>query len=201
MRKVRDGMRRTRALLLLWSARLTSARAGIVIVYHGVGGDTSGDSRREILPSLSTAAFARQLEHLRRHYRVVPARDILGAVRARRRGDRFPAAVTFDDDLASHIREAKPALAAAGLPATFFLTGASLHGPHAFWWEDLQGAIDKRLVGELAHVPRGDLEAALEGAPKAIFGVADTIARLREPERAKVATALRAAVGPPAADS
>src|SRR5438105_5049867 len=98
-RKLRDARRKTRALLLAWSARLTATQAGIVIVYHRVGGDTSGDPKREILPAVSEETFKRQLEHLRRNYLVVPAAGILEAVKSRRRGQRFPVALTFDDDL------------------------------------------------------------------------------------------------------
>ena len=61
-------------------------------------------------------------------------------------------AITFDDDLPEHVRDALPALRAADLPATFFLNGASLHSPHAFWWEELQQAVDGKLLTELPHV-------------------------------------------------
>ena len=63
-------------------------------------------------------------------------------MRARRRGERFPLALTFDDDLPTHVQTALPALLVAGAPATFFLCGASLERPYAFWWERLQRAVD-----------------------------------------------------------
>ena len=52
--------------------------------------------------------------------------------------ERFPVAVTFDDDVESHARIAAPALRAAGVPSTFFLTGRTLDGPAPFWWDDLE---------------------------------------------------------------
>jgi peptidoglycan/xylan/chitin deacetylase (PgdA/CDA1 family) len=164
-------------------------------VYHRVGGERSGDPGLQILAALSSKDFARQLRHVRRHYRVVAAEELLDAVRSRRRGQRFPVAITFDDDLTSHVREAAPALRSAGLPATFFLGGTSLDGPHAFWWQDLQHAIDERLVASLPHVAEDDLRAAFERTPKAIFRVAATIERLSPSQRDEVAAALRAAVG------
>jgi peptidoglycan/xylan/chitin deacetylase (PgdA/CDA1 family) len=183
-------------------ARLSSTRAGVALVYHRVGGD-GGDESVEILPAVSSSAFAGQLRHLRRHYRVVPAGELLEAVRTRRRGQRFPVAVTFDDDLASHVREALPALRQAGLSATFFLGGAALHEPHSFWWEDLQRAIDGRLVAPdgIPHVPEADVRAALERSPRTILDLAGAIVRLEPRKKAEVAAALRAAAGPPAADS
>src|SRR5689334_14449013 len=114
LRKVRDAARKGRALLHLWSARVTSRQAGIVLVYHRVGGDRSGDPKQEILPTIAGDAFAKQLDHLRRSYTVVPAGEILAAVERRRRWRRFPVAITFDDDLESHVRQAQPALAQAG---------------------------------------------------------------------------------------
>ena len=61
--------------------------------------------------------------------RIVRAEDLPAMVAARRRWHRFPVAITFDDDLASHVRLALPALTRLGVQATFFLTGATLEGP------------------------------------------------------------------------
>ena len=94
------------------------------------------------------------------------AADILGAIRSRRRGERFPVAITFDDDLPEHVHEALPALRAAGVKATFFLNGASLDAPHAFWWEDLQRAVDGRLIAELPHIDASD---AIARRPRALI--------------------------------
>ena len=60
--------------------RLSSARAGVALVYHRVGGK-GGDARLEILAAVSGDSFRRQLRHLRRHYHVVPASELLAAVR------------------------------------------------------------------------------------------------------------------------
>jgi peptidoglycan/xylan/chitin deacetylase (PgdA/CDA1 family) len=55
-------------------------------------------------------------------------------------------AITFDDDLPSHLSQAVPALRRERLPATFFLSGAGLNGPFSFWWQLLQRAWDRDLV-------------------------------------------------------
>ncbi len=52
------------ALVLRWRARLSSARAGVVLVYHRVGGPVSGDQDVEILPAVARPVFERQLRHL-----------------------------------------------------------------------------------------------------------------------------------------
>jgi peptidoglycan/xylan/chitin deacetylase (PgdA/CDA1 family) len=63
-------------------------------------------------------------------------------------------AITFDDDLPAHLQVAAPILRRVQAPATFFLTGAYLNGPHAFWWEPLQLAFDRGLInrGELDRI-------------------------------------------------
>src|SRR5205807_10488023 len=91
------------------TARWSPLRRGVVIVYHGVG-DPQGDWTRELLPTLGTRLFDSQLRHLRRRYHVVPASQILAAAAGRRRGKRFPVALTFDDDLLSHVLTATPTL-------------------------------------------------------------------------------------------
>jgi peptidoglycan/xylan/chitin deacetylase (PgdA/CDA1 family) len=196
-RRLRDGLRLLPALVVSWFARLSSSRVGVVLVYHRVGGTYSGDEDVEILPAVGSPVFERQLRDIRRRYRVVAAAEILEAVRKRRRGERFPVAITFDDDLAEHVDAVLPVLRGLGLSATFFLTGASLDRPHSFWWEDLQRAIDARLVTP-ADVPHVDISPALERSPRAILDVAGEIVRLTPEQRSEVAAALRTASGPPA---
>jgi peptidoglycan/xylan/chitin deacetylase (PgdA/CDA1 family) len=197
--RLRAAVRALAAFALSWFARLGGNRAGVVIVYHRVGG-SAGDPRLEILPAVSTEEFDKQLHHIRRRYRVVPASEIVDATARRRRGGRFPVAITFDDDLRCHVDDALPALRRAGVTATFFLTGTSLVSRHAFWWEDLQHAVDDRLIAAdaLPGIAESDLRAALGREPRAIFRVAEAIEKLDRSSRDRVATLLRATVGTPA---
>jgi peptidoglycan/xylan/chitin deacetylase (PgdA/CDA1 family) len=187
-----DAARTLLGLILARLARLSSARAGVALVYHRVGG-AGGSEDFEILAAVSGADFQRQLRHVRGSYRVVAAEDLLDAVRSRRRGERFPVAITFDDDLGSHVRYALPALKASGLTATFFLAGRSRH----YWWEDLQCAVDNGLLGAqgLPHVPAAAVRSAVAREPRAILDLAGAIVRLERAQRREVAAALREAVG------
>jgi peptidoglycan/xylan/chitin deacetylase (PgdA/CDA1 family) len=126
------------------AARRSGARAGVALVYHRVG-DPPGDLSRELVPALGSRLFAEEVRYLSARYRVVPASRLLEAAFERRAGEPFPVAITFDDDLRSHVETAAPILARAGAPATFFLTGACLRRPHRFWWERLQEACDRNL--------------------------------------------------------
>lgn len=128
--------------LLNTRARMSGRRLGLVLCYHRIE-SRAGDPESELVPAIARPMFARQLRLLTRRYRLVPASELLAAVEARRRGRRLPVAITFDDDLQTHVDYAAPALRAAGAPATFFLNGASLRAAHRFWWERLQQAWDQ----------------------------------------------------------
>ena len=134
---------------VLWALRRTALPAGLAVYYHRVG-DPQGDPRRELVPQMGTDLFSGQVRYMRRHFELVRASELPDAVRRRRPGERFPLAITFDDDLASHRRVALPLLAAAGAPATFFVSGASLERPSWFWWE----ALDARGGDVLAEAQR-----------------------------------------------
>jgi peptidoglycan/xylan/chitin deacetylase (PgdA/CDA1 family) len=124
-------------LLVLFGLRFTGRRVGIALVYHALA-PRSGDPDVELVAPHGEALFERQLRFLARAFRVVDASELSRAVALRRRGQRMPVTVTFDDDLASHLN-ALAILGRHGVRATFFLTGACLQGPPAsFWWQRLQ---------------------------------------------------------------
>lgn len=166
-------------------SRLSNRRVGLVLVYHAVA-ERNGDSARELVPAHGADVLEDQLRRLVSRYRVVRAVDLLDAVRDRRRGDRLPVAVTFDDDLASHAEMAAPILRRAGVPATFFLCGATLDGPFTFWWQRLQRAAD---LGRL--LPFG---------ADAIHEQAGRIEAMSPEERAAVVERLASELGPEPAD-
>lgn len=133
-------------------ARRSSRRAGVALMYHDVSDDRD-PPRDRVVPPLSVELLRAELAHLRDTYDVVSIHDLRPRMTARRPGGRFPVALTFDDDLSSHHRLVAPILREFGIPATFFLTGATLDGPVAFWWHDLdalfvRGGEHWRRVGE-----------------------------------------------------
>jgi peptidoglycan/xylan/chitin deacetylase (PgdA/CDA1 family) len=130
------------ARILALVLRSSGRRAGIALVYHALA-EHAGDTSRELVPPHATARFEAHVLHLRAAYRLVRAAELVEAVLDRRRWQRFPVAITFDDDLRSHVQLAAPLLRRLGAPATFFLCGASLDKPYAFWWERLQRAFDE----------------------------------------------------------
>ena len=154
--RLKQLLKRPAARWIEFRCRWSKRRVGLALCYHHVS-DPQGDPERELVPALGTERFEAHVRYLKRRFRLVRASELLDAARERRRGGRFPVAITFDDDLPSHVRGAMPVLERHGAPATFFLNGASLERPFAFWWERLQRAWDR---GEL---DPGTLEELMAG--------------------------------------
>lgn len=186
-------------LLLNKAVRLSDARLGLALVYHRLD-ERPGRPDLELVPATSTLAFERQLRHLRSNYHVVAASDLLDAALHRRRGHRFPVSVTFDDDLPSHVHKAMPILRRLGVPATFFLCGASLDRPFTFWWERLQRATDEG-VGRPWELVAAALGPQSGMVFRDIHGVASAIERLAPSERDEVAASLGDLLGDDPEDS
>ena len=165
-------------------------------MYHSIA-PRAGDPRDDLVPALAEGVFRDQLSHLAKHYEVVPLAELQARAAAQRQGDPLPVALTFDDDLASHVDHAAPALADRGLPATFYLTGRSLAGPDPLWWQDLQtvfarGARDVAALAERL-APRWSW-AGQQARPRDMH---TTIENLPPGERDEVIAILREVAGDP----
>jgi len=100
-------------------------------------------------------------------------------------------AITFDDDLRTHATAAMPLLTRFGLPAAFFLSGASLTGPRRFWWELLEAAAEQGVdaPAEVALGRKIERQLTLED-------LAEQIGAMSPEERDEVSIRLRRVVGP-----
>ena len=160
--------------------RLSRREAGLAVLFHRVG-DSHQNWDEGKYPRLGLRFFEAQLRHLIKRYRVVAASELMEAVRSRRRGERFPVALTFDDDSPSHVRHAAPILQRLGVPATFFLSGASLDGSGSFWWERLERAMER---GAISREELSEMVPAASGVPagrREMLQIADDI-ELMAPE-------------------
>jgi hypothetical protein len=115
-------LRRFQRLVVAVVRAAADGRVGLALCYHRVG-DPQGRAGWALVPALGTRLFADQLRHVRARYRLVRAGELAEAIATRRREQRFPLAVTFDDDLAVHAGETARLLRHLDLPATFFLGG------------------------------------------------------------------------------
>ena len=167
--------------------------AGIVLAHHRVG-EPAGDREQELVPALATSSFEERLEVLVDGYRVVSASHIL-EVAVGGRNEPVPVALTFDDDLDSHLEVVAPILLQRGLPATFFV-GPPLPAGAAFWWEDLQALADGgELPSRLDSLPGMDLGPVARREPNAIHALGRTIESLPADERDAVADELHRLAG------
>jgi len=192
-RLLKERLRTPYAIFLDLVTRWSAGRAGLALVYHRID-HRQQDTESHLVAAIGSGRFEAQLRRLRARYRLVPASELHGAVRARRRGQRMPVAITFDDDLPSHVRAAMPRLASLGIPATFFLSGASLHNPFAFWWERLQSALDDHRVSEQELRAKVSLAATPAGRG-GIRGIASKMEVMPREEREEVARWLLQRIG------
>ncbi len=115
----------------------------LVLVYHRV--EPCG-SDHGIIPCVEPALFRRQIETLAGLGRIVPLHELVED-RSRRRSVRL--ALTFDDDYRTHVHQVLPALEAVGVPATFFLSGRSLHGLGPYWFQALDDLVTTRGLADV----------------------------------------------------
>jgi peptidoglycan/xylan/chitin deacetylase (PgdA/CDA1 family) len=114
----------------------------IVLVYHRIGPPAPPGC--EIVPCVPVALFKAQLEALREVANVVTLDELLSIDDPRCSNaprDAPSVAITFDDDLTSHVGEALPALRDAQVRATFFLSGRALSGAGPYWFQRLEALL------------------------------------------------------------
>ncbi len=101
----------------------------VILLYHRVA-DRSWDP---LGVCVSPANFARQVEVVKATRELVPLTEIAS-------GDAPPGALalTFDDGYLDNLEHAAPALAAAGVPATLFVSTGHVAEARSFWWDELE---------------------------------------------------------------
>jgi peptidoglycan/xylan/chitin deacetylase (PgdA/CDA1 family) len=117
---------------LATSARRRLSRRGLVLLYHRVAAPSLDAAQLCVRPT----RFADQLAILGAH----TAPLSLTEFDARRSAGTLPpraVAVTFDDGYEDNLTVAAPALAAAAIPATVFVTTGRVGSARGFWWDEL----------------------------------------------------------------
>lgn len=102
-----------------------------IIIYHRVADDPVDPFAQTV----GTANFAEHVAVLRERETTTVA-ALAGAV-AERRVPAGRVAVSFDDGYVDNLRTAAPALEAAGIPATIFVTTEPCVTGRPFWWNEL----------------------------------------------------------------
>ena len=103
----------------------------LVLLYHRVAGLASDPEQLAVTPE----HFRAQMCHLKEKHRLVRFEEDWSSSPG-------PAvAVTFDDGYADNAREALSILEEVGVPATFFVSTATVGSTEEFWWDELERRI------------------------------------------------------------
>ncbi len=160
---------------------------GAALVIHAVG-PVAGDGPCEIDPPIAASRLEAWVAYLARRYVLVRAAELLAAARDRSPGERIPIALTFDDDLQSHLDYAAPILTRHGVVATAFLCSpdAAVLVARAAAGNRRRSARSRDLPG----LPSELTADALARRPWAIGRLAKAIEELQPDRRATVALVL-----------
>jgi peptidoglycan/xylan/chitin deacetylase (PgdA/CDA1 family) len=112
---------------------LVLRQAGIVVAFHRVQ-----DSQDTHGLSVGRDMFERHCKFFKRHFDVVPLRDLVSRLEEGKRVDRM-LAITFDDGYHDNFVNARPVLEALSLPATFFIVSQWIGSETWPWWDREQG--------------------------------------------------------------
>lgn len=113
----------------------------LVLAYHRVTPDEQiGDCAYPAM-HVSVSAFRRQLAALQTLYRTVSVAEAERILRGDQPLVRHTAVVTFDDGYEDNFKHALPVLAAAGVPAMFFLSVGFVDRGERFWFDEVAGAV------------------------------------------------------------
>ena len=120
----------------------------LVLVYHRLSPQPG--SANEVIPTVPVDVFRQQLRTIREAVELVTLDELLAE--RRRAGaiiqHRPAVAITFDDDLPSHCQYALPVLRELGVPATFFLSGRTLHGLGPYCFQELEALLTAHGLSE-----------------------------------------------------
>ncbi len=123
---------RTGMLSLWWrSYARRRRRQPLVVMYHRVLDPADGLDLSQPGLVVTTPTFERQLDFLRRFFRVVPLNQSATAA------DAELCSITFDDGWSDNHAHALPVLRRLGLPATIFVTTGFIGTRSLFWPERL----------------------------------------------------------------
>ncbi len=135
-------------------ARRRNRRRLRILMYHGVT-----DRPLPTWTQLPVERFAEQMEHLRRHYRVVSLDEAVEGLRCGRALPDHAVVLTFDDGFRNNLTAAYPILRTHGFPAIIYLATAFLDRDPRFGgllWPD-------RLFLLLESAPEGELDLSAWG--------------------------------------
>ena len=108
-------------------------RAAVIVTFHHV---CDGDDRSGL--SITRDMFERHCRFFKRHFDIVPLREIVARLESGRPVERC-LAITFDDGYRDNFVNARPVLESLGLTATFFVVSRWIGTDAWPWWDRAHG--------------------------------------------------------------
>jgi peptidoglycan/xylan/chitin deacetylase (PgdA/CDA1 family) len=130
-------------------ARLATRGSARVLMYHRFG---PGDWARR----LGAEELDRQLRYLRRHFSVVPLRQLIARLRAGQVPEPLMVAITVDDAYADFGQHAYPVFRRHGVPVTVYVVSEFAGGRFWLWWDAVRHLV--------AQAPSGQYELQFRSA-------------------------------------
>jgi peptidoglycan/xylan/chitin deacetylase (PgdA/CDA1 family) len=106
---------------------------GLILLYHRVATPLTDPQLLSVTPE----RFASHMAYLSRHFELVSLHELVGRRSKTGVGSRL-VAVTFDDGYADNLSQAKPILESYKVPATVFVSTATLETGSPLWWDELE---------------------------------------------------------------
>jgi CelD/BcsL family acetyltransferase involved in cellulose biosynthesis/peptidoglycan/xylan/chitin deacetylase (PgdA/CDA1 family) len=144
-----------------------------IFIYHRVNDDCD-----LYFPSLPITAFRKQMEFLKRNFRVVSLDEIARGSFANIK-EKYCAVITFDDGYRDNFLHAFPVLKALGVPATIFLTTGSIESGEPPWYDQISWAFKLTAERRLSIGPYGSPDGSLEGRAERLQALRKCLAWLR----------------------
>jgi len=125
------------------SVRYVTRQGARVIMYHRFGDDESG--RR-----LPVDLLEQQLDHLRRHFHVVPLRHLVARLRSGRDPEPYSVALTVDDAYGDFGTVGYPIFLRHRIPVTLYVVSELASGRLWLWWDAIRYVLNHAPEGRYA---------------------------------------------------
>lgn len=155
-----------------------------ILVYHRIGATTD-----PFTSAMSARGFARQMQALRAHFRVLSLSDLLLAAE-RREVPAHAVAVTFDDGYEDTLTHALPILQRYQIPATVYLATGLMDTDQSMWNDRIGAAVRDTTRAELQPICDGMEPMPLRTATERRSALQRTLEALKRralAERARLA--------------
>jgi peptidoglycan/xylan/chitin deacetylase (PgdA/CDA1 family) len=125
----------------------------LILVYHRISAADSSEVIHNSRPNqLSADRFAKQIEYLVAHRRIVPLTQVIDTLKGRYAIPHYATVITFDDGYRSIFAHAWPVLRSKRIPITIFLSTGWLENQEMLWFDKIEHVI------EHARLPSIELE-------------------------------------------